>query len=123
MDQESARAVPDPGDDLEFSSCQITWRKSDRGLTTGTWNEHVGGQQSWFQVRLWEILLVLLALWAGLLFDPVVGPLLLIILICLGMTLAVIVGTMALGFIGRGLFVAGDHVIAWLRQGTQWPEQ
>ena len=39
-----------------------------------------------------------------------------------GLTLALIVGTMALGIMGFGLFAVGDHVSAWLRQGTRWPE-
>ncbi len=40
-----------------------------------------------------------------------------------GLTLAVILGAMGLGIMGCGLFAAGDHVIAWLRQGSQWAEQ
>jgi hypothetical protein len=73
-------------------------------------------------VRIWVVSLVLLALWLGLLLDPMVGPLILGVLMAFGLTLALIVGTMALGIMGFGLFAAGDHVIAWLRQGRRWPE-
>ena len=51
-----------------------------------------------------------------------VGPLILGVLMAFGLTLALIVGTMGLGIMGFGLFAAGDHVIAWLRQGRRWPE-
>jgi hypothetical protein len=73
-------------------------------------------------VRIWVVSLVLLALWLGLLLDPMVGPLILGVLMAFALTLALIVGTMGLGIMGFGLFAAGDHVIAWLRQGSRWPE-
>ena len=67
--------------------------------------------------------MVLYFVWTGLFLDPLIGPILLAVLMAFGLTLAVIVGTMALGIMGRGLFAAGDHVIAWLWQGTRWPDQ
>ncbi len=73
--------------------------------------------------RIWVVSLILIVFWTGLLLDPMVGPLILSVLLAFGLTLALIVGTMALGLMGYGLFAAGDHVIAWLRQGTRWPEQ
>ncbi|MGZ3382896.1 MAG: hypothetical protein ACXVBB_21910, partial [Isosphaeraceae bacterium] len=73
-------------------------------------------------VRIWVVSLVLLAIWLGLFLDPMAGPLILGILMAFGLTLALIVGTMGLGIMGFGLFAAGDHVIAWLRQGSRWPE-
>ena len=73
-------------------------------------------------MRIWVVSLVLLAIWLGLLLDPMAGPLILCILMAFGLTLALIVGTMGLGIMGFGLFAAGDHVIAWLRQGSRWPE-
>ena len=65
-------------------------------------------------MRIWVVSLVLLAIWLGLLLDPMVGPLILGVLMAFGLTLALIVGTMGLGIMGFGLFAAGDHVIAWL---------
>jgi hypothetical protein len=125
MDQESASAFPDPWYAPDFSPRQIVGRKSERGLTSGgPWNDRGGRQRSGrLQVRIWVVALVLLALWLGLLLDPMVGPLILGVLMAFGLTLALIVGTMGLGIMGFGLFAAGDHVIAWLRQGTRWPEQ
>lgn len=74
-------------------------------------------------MRIRVISLVLLAVWTGLLLDPMVGPLIRTVLTAFGLTLVVLLGTMGLGFMGLGLFAAGDHFIAWLRQGTRWPEQ
>ena len=123
MDQEPARAFPDPWHDPDFSPRQVG-RKFERGSTSGgSWNDQGGRQRSRrFRVRTWVVSLVLLALWLGLLLDPMVGPLILGVLMAFGLTLALIVGTMGLGIMGFGLFAAGDHVIAWLRQGSRWPE-
>jgi hypothetical protein len=125
MDQEPARAFPDPWHDPDFSSRQVVGRKSELDLTSrGSWPDQERRQRSRrFRVRIWAVSLVLLALWVGLLLDPMVGPLLLAVLMAFGLTLAVMVGTIALGMMGFGLFAAGDHIIAWLRQGTRWPEQ
>ncbi len=125
MDQESASAFPDLRHDPDFSPRQVVGRKSEHDLTSGgSWHDREGRQRSRrFQVRSWVVSLVLLTLWVGLLLDPMVGPLLLAVLMAFELTLAVMVGTMALGIMGFGLFAAGDHVIAWLRQGTRWPEQ
>ncbi|MGO8898313.1 MAG: hypothetical protein ACLQU5_08170 [Isosphaeraceae bacterium] len=124
MDQEPARAFPDPWHDPDFSPRQIVGHKPERGSTAGgSWNDQGGRQRSGrLQVRTWVVSLVLLALWPGLLLDPMVGPLILGVLMAFGLTLALIVGTMGLGIMGFGLFAAGDHVIAWLRQGSRWPE-
>jgi len=124
MDQEPARAFPDPWHDPDFSPRQVVGRKSERGSASGgPWNDQGGRQRSRrFRVRIWVVSLVLLAIWLGLLLDPMVGPLILGILMAFGLTLALIVGTMGLGIMGFGLFAAGDHVIAWLRQGSRWPE-
>ena len=135
MEQEPARAFPDPWHDPDFSPRQVVGRKSERGSTSGgSWNDQGGRQRSRrFRVRIWVVSLVLLAIWLGLLLDPMVGPLILGILMAFGLlilgvlmafglTLALIVGTMGLGIMGFGLFAVGDHVIAWLRQGSRWPE-
>jgi len=124
MDQEPARAFPDPWHDQDFSPRQVAGRKSERASTSGgSWNDQGGKQQSRrFRKRIWVVSLVLLAIWLGPLLDPMVGPLILGILMAFGLTLALIVGTMGLGIMGFGLFAAGDHVIAWLRQGSRWPE-
>jgi len=124
MDQESASAFPDLRHDPDFSPRQVVGRKSEHDLTSGgSWHDQEGRQRSRrFQVRIWVVSLVLLALWPELLLDPMVGPLILGVLMAFGLTLALIVGTMGLGIMGFGLFAAGDHVIAWLRQGSRWPE-
>ena len=124
MDQEPARAFPDPWHDPDFSPREVVGRKSERVSTSGgSWNDQGGRQRSRrFRVRIWVVSLVLLAIWLGLLLDPMVGPLILGVLKAFGLTLALIVGTMGLGIMGFGLFAAGDHVIAWLRQGSRWPE-
>jgi len=125
MDQESARAFPDPWHDPDFSPRQFVGQKPEHGSTSGgSWHDQGRRPQPRrFQVRIWVVTLVLFALWLGLLLDPMVGPLLLGVLMSFGLTLAVLVGTMGLGIMGVGLFAAGDRLISWLRQGTRWPEQ
>jgi len=125
MDHEAERAFPDPWHDPDFAPRRDIWGKSERGsIAGGSWFDPEGRQRSGrLRVRIWVASLVLFALWLGLLLDPMVGPLLLAVLMAFGLTLAVIAGTMGLGMMGFGLFAAGDHVIAWLRRGTQWPEQ
>lgn len=120
MQEESVRVFPDPRDDPDFSSPQVAWRKSARSSRYDQEERHPYRR---LQVRAWVASLVLFALWAGLLLDPMVGPLLLGVLMAFGLTMVVLLGTMGLGIMGIGLFAAGDHVIAWLRQGTRWPEQ
>src|SRR5271157_2737332 len=101
MDQESASAFPDLRHDPDFSPRQVVGHKSEHDLTSGgSWHDQEGRQRSRrFQVRIWVVSLGLLAL---------------------GLTLGVMVGTMALRIMGFGLFDVGDHVIAWLRQGSRW---
>jgi hypothetical protein len=79
MDQEPARAFPDPWHDPDFSPRQIVEHKPERGSTSGdSWYDQTGGQRSrWLRVRIRVVSLVLLALWLGLLLDPMVGPLIL----------------------------------------------
>jgi hypothetical protein len=120
MHEESALSFPDPWDDPDFSSRQVVWRKSARGSRHDQEERHPYLR---LQARIWVVSLVLLALLAGLLFDPMVGPLIVGVLMALGLTLVVLLGTMGLGIMGFGLFAAGEHVIAWLRQGTRWPDQ
>ncbi len=124
VDQHSPRMFPDPWHDPDFSADQAAWGKSEVGSTVrGSGLHQRARQQSRYHFRIWVISLVLLILGAGLLLDPMVGPLVLGSLMAFGLTLALIVGTMALGMMGHGLFAAGDLVIAWLRQGRRWPEQ
>ena len=40
----------------------------------------------------------------------------------LGLTLAVLVAALGLGWMGIGLFAAGDRIIAGFREGTHWPK-
>ena len=126
MDQEPAHADPDPWHDPDFTCRQAVWRKSGRGSSTAGGTGHDPGARQWsrwFRARIMAVALVLLALWVGLLFDPLVGPLILAVLMAFGLTLAVMVGTMGLAMMGSGLFAAGDQILAWLRRGTRWPEE
>ncbi len=124
VDQQSPRKFPDPWHDPDFSTDPTAWGKSEVGSKVGgSGPDQRARWQSRYRRRIWVISLVLLILWTGLLLDPMVGPLVLGSLLAFGLTLALIAGTMALGMMGHSLFAAGDHVIAWLRQGTRWPEQ
>lgn len=112
MDQHFELVAPDPWDDPEFASRRrrdpksrprrVAWRVQDRVGVLG---------------------LALAVVWLGLLIDPLVRSLVLNVLIALTLTLGVVVGAMGLGWIGTGLFAVGDRFVAWLRAGSQWPEE
>jgi hypothetical protein len=89
--------------------------ENDKSLAPG------GGRRR--RGRPWALGLVLGAVWLGLLLDPMLGPLILSMMAALGITLAVVAGAMGLGLVGTGLFAAGDRVVAWIRQGSRWPEE
>ena len=120
MHEERVCAFPDPRDDPDFGRYQAVGRKSERRFSQGHEKRQPDRR---FHPWTWVISLVFLALWAGLLLDPMVGPLIQGVLMAFGLTLALLLGTMGLGIMGSGLFAAGDHVIGWLRQGARWPEQ
>ena len=76
-----------------------------------------------FRPRIWALSLLVLGVWISLLLDLALGRLVLGVLLAFGLGLAVIVGTMALGIMGHGVFAAGDRVIAWLRKSSRWPDE
>jgi hypothetical protein len=124
MHEEFASPFADPRDDPEFACDQAVWGMSKGSTPRGSgYVPRDRRSHRRFQVRIWVVSLVLIAFWAGLLLDPMVGPVLVGVLMAFGLTLVVLLGTMGLGMMGSGLFAAGDHVLAWLRQGTSWPEE
>jgi pilus assembly protein TadC len=66
----------------------------------------------------WLTVLLLIVIYGGLLFDPLLRPVLLFALIGVGLIFAM---AMALGMMGTGLFAVGDRLFAWLRRCTRWP--
>jgi hypothetical protein len=66
--------------------------------------------------------LVVALIWMGLLLDPMIARMALGAILALVLSVGILVGAMALGMIGSGLFAVGDRVLSWLRQGTRWPE-
>ncbi len=79
-----------------------------------------GGRTS--RGRLWVPTLVLAALFVGFALDPLIGPAIQGLLTGIGLTLAVLIGAMALGMAGSGLFSIGDRVIDWAKRSRQRPE-
>jgi hypothetical protein len=51
------------------------------------------------------------------------GPLILLVVTGIGLTLAILAGAMALGMLGTGLFAVGDRAIAWFQKNRRWPEE
>jgi hypothetical protein len=66
---------------------------------------------------------VLAVVWIGVLLDPGIAGLALLLLAGIGAALGLIAAAMALGLLGFGLGIAGDRFIAWLRRGSRWPEE
>src|SRR5262249_23078556 len=75
-----------------------------------------------FRIRTLMLVVALAAVWMGVLLDPNIAPLVLLIVGAFGIGLAVMAAAMALGLLGFGLFAGGDRVIAWLRRGSRWPD-
>ena len=76
-----------------------------------------------FRTRSLMLLIVLAAVWMGILLDPQVGPLVLLLVGAFGITLAVMGVAMGLGLLGFGLCTACDWMVAWLRRASRWPNE
>jgi hypothetical protein len=80
-------------------------------------------RQRQFRARSLMLVITLAAVWLGILLDPNVGPLLLLLSGAFGITLVVMGLAMGLGLLGFGLCSVCDRVLAWLRRASQWPDQ
>jgi hypothetical protein len=63
------------------------------------------------------------AVWMGIVRDPQVGPLVLLLSGALGLALALMGVAMGLGLLGFGLCSACDRALGWLRRASQWPDE
>ncbi|MGC8642699.1 MAG: hypothetical protein ACP5XB_22810 [Isosphaeraceae bacterium] len=112
MDQQLELLSPDPWDDPEFAQGRSRAFRAKL-------------QARRYQRRIWTLGLIVAVTWLELLLDPMARPLVLDGLLVLAMVLSglgVLLLAMALGMIGAGLFAVGDRVIAWVEQGSRWPE-
>ena len=75
-----------------------------------------------FRTRSLILLIALAAIWLGVLVDPQIGPLALLMMGAFGVALAVMAMAMGLGFLGFGIFAAGNRLAGWVRRASQWPE-
>src|SRR5262249_44400699 len=66
---------------------------------------------------------VLAVVWLGVLLDPRLGPLVLMVAAGFGAGVGLFGGAVGLGLVGFGLCTAGDRFVAWLRRGARWPEE
>jgi hypothetical protein len=76
-----------------------------------------------FRRRMTVLGVVLAVVWIGVLLDPGIAGLALLLLAGIGVALGLVGAAMALGLLGFGLGIAGDRFIAWLRRGSRWPEE
>jgi hypothetical protein len=75
-----------------------------------------------FRTRTLLLIIALMVVWMGVLLDPQVGPLVLL-LGAFGITLAVMGVAMGLGLVGFGLCSACDWAVGWLRRASEWPNE
>jgi len=80
-------------------------------------------RQRQFQARSLMLVITLAVVWLGILLDPNVGPLLLLLSGAFAITLAVMGLAMGLGLLGFGLCSACDRAVGWLRRASQWPDE
>jgi len=76
-----------------------------------------------FGRRMRVLGVVLAVVWIGVLLDPGIAGLALLLLAGVGAALGLLAAAMALGLLGFGLGIAGDRFLAWLRRGSRWPEE
>jgi len=76
-----------------------------------------------FRIRSLMLVIALTAVWMGVLLDPHVGPLVLLLIGAFGIALAVMGVAMGLGLLGFGLCTACDQAVAWLRRASRWPNE
>ncbi len=76
-----------------------------------------------FRIRSLSLVVALAAVWMGVLLDPYVGPLVLLLMGAFGIALAVMGVGIALGLLGFGLCSACDRAVGWLRRSSQWPDE
>jgi hypothetical protein len=69
------------------------------------------------------LVITLVAVWLGILLDPDVGPLLLLLSGAFGATLALMGLATGLGLLGFGLCSVCDRVLSWFRRASQWPDE
>jgi hypothetical protein len=73
--------------------------------------------------RMAVLVVALAIVWLGILFDPRIGPLVLVALTAFGAVVGLFGAMMGLGLLGFGLCAAGDRLVGWLRRGARWPEK
>ena len=76
-----------------------------------------------FRLRTVMLVIALAAVWMGVLLDPNVAPLVLVVLGAFGIGLGVMALAMGLGLLGFGLFAAGERTLGWLRRAVRWPDE
>jgi len=76
-----------------------------------------------FRIRSSMLVIALTAVWMGVLLDPRVSPLVLLLLGAFGIALAVMGVAMGLGLLGFGLCTACDWAVGWLRRASHWPDE
>jgi hypothetical protein len=76
-----------------------------------------------FQTRTLMLAIMLAAVWMGLLVDPSIGPLVLLLSGAFALTLLVMAIAIGLGLVGFGVCSVCDRAIGWLRRTSQWPDE
>jgi hypothetical protein len=121
MNDDAQPVSPDPWRDPEFSPDRSGRGKIGNPVGPG---RDPGPRRRTGVIRgpAWILALLLAAVSLDLLLDPMFGPMMMALVANIGLALGVMAGAMVLGTTGFALFAAGERVIAWLRRGTQWPE-
>lgn len=75
-----------------------------------------------YRSRLLLLAIVVAGAWVAALGLPGLGRLAGLAAGAVGATLGILVGAMALGWLGFGLFAMGERVVAYLRRGPRWSD-
>jgi hypothetical protein len=117
MDAATGLASDDAGSDPYFRAEDVGAAKA-----AGPRADDPQRRRRQFRLRTGMSAIALVALAMGILLDPNLAPLALMLLGAFGTGLGVLAAGMALGILGFGFCAAGERAVSWLRRAATWPD-
>lgn len=80
------------------------------------------GRPFQYRVRTLALLILVVAVWLGLILDPNTGPLILGLMAAFGIGVGTLLAAMSLGALGFGFCTVVTRTAGWLGRGLRWPD-
>jgi hypothetical protein len=75
-----------------------------------------------FRLRSLSLAVAVVAVWLGVVLDPLIGPAVMGLVGGLALGVLLMLGALALCWLGFGFFALGERALAWVRHGLRRPE-